>query len=103
MAWHSKVPRSVLERFIFENKMKRKTLRLYFNPLKKNWEQRRVFKRGMKQLLNRRALNLKRIAFLGGLKQVWHEKVITRSLIEASLYFNKLSLLRKGLKSLRKR
>ena len=51
----------------------------------------------------KRASNLIKVAFVGGLKRFWRDRIIQRDLAKASKFYNRLRLMKLVFKSLQKR
>lgn len=72
-----------------------------FEELREYTYRRQDFKAGMKELLKLRAKNLLRVAFVQGLKQAWHQRVIDRSLAQAAELFRRVKQQGRGVAALR--
>ena len=74
-----------------------------FSFLKKYTNQKLKFRSDMKKLLKLRANNILRLAFCGGLKYNWHQKIIEKNLNEAAVYLKNSRMMRKPFLALKKR
>jgi len=92
-----------LSRFAFKKKRNLRILRTYFRVLAEYRARKLKFKDGMKRLLKMRARNLMRVAYVRGLKQIWHQKVIDINMWKASGYIYRSKLLKKPFNTIAKR
>lgn len=88
--WYSLLNEKLRLRLKMQKKRDYYMLLACFDELREYAYRRMDFKRGMKSLLKMRAKNLLRIAFVQGLKQVWHQRIIDRSLGQAAELFRRV-------------
>ena len=62
----------LMNKFTFRKIATLKMKKKYFRMIKKNADNNKAFRLGMKKLLKNRAHNIMKIAYVKGLKRVWH-------------------------------
>ena len=103
MQWYSLLGNMHLSRFAFKKKRNLRILRAHFRVLAEYRARKIKFKDGMKRLLKMRARNLMRVAYVRGLKQIWHQKVIEINMWKASGYIYRSKLLKRPFGSIARR
>lgn len=93
--WYSLLGNRHLSRFGFRKKRTQRILHIHFKVLEEYKNKKVRFREGMKRLLKMRAQNLMRRAYVRGLKQIWHQKVIEINMWKASGYLYRSKLLKR--------